>query len=322
MENKLGRKSMAEWLETMQGVMGNLYNDAFQAGYDAAKDETPDVETMAEELFDKYTGDDLDEMLRLLEGHVLHGQYQVDNQPELKTVKRVAEVGERILITNAGISGNYYKNGDILKVRGFDFDNDILAEGFDLQIEHDEYEVIIDNENPVPIKSPNQQRAELIQRAREFVGRGIYRRRQLCGLSGDQISFRHRFCKLEFVVNEEKRTVVALIKSLHGKKIYKGIAKCMPDEVFNADIGKAIALARALEIEIPQEFIHAIQPDKKVLGMIVGKVVHRDVDEGYTSVVSKPGKYRRGGRRSAINSDFVRLSTIIDDTNAQYEVTP
>src|SRR5699024_10789964 len=73
-----------------------------------------------------------------------------------------------------------------------------------------------------------------------------------------------------FIVNDEKRTVVVLLKEQLYKRIEtKGIAKCHPDEVFNADIGKAIALARALEVDVPKEFLNAVQTDELVKGQYV-----------------------------------------------------
>lgn len=167
------------------------------------------------------------------------------------------------------------------------------------------------------IKSPNQQRSELIQRAREFVegqkcAWGRYRNRKLAeprnywGLIAD------------FIVNAEKRTVVVLLKGYESFEIAaKGIAKCMPDEVFNADIGKAIALARALEIDIPEEFLQAVQPTEKVVGMIIEEggvtksLVSSDKDvrimgEGY------------GVRSCHIESGAGERGVVVDDTHAQY----
>src|SRR5699024_9546881 len=77
-------------------------------------------------------------------------------------------------------------------------------------------------------------------------------------------------CNVEFIVNEEKRTVVALLRGFSIPTLYaKGIAKCHPDEVFNADIGKAIALARALKFDVPEDFLNAVQPTELVKGQYV-----------------------------------------------------
>ena len=269
MENKLGRKSMAEWLETMQGVMGNLYNDAFQAGYDAAKDEVLDIDTMAQHLVDRYNDEGLSNLMMIV---------------------------------------------DKIRPRRV-------------------------------IKSANQQRAELIQRAREFVERKTESLKDSPEIDGGW-DFKERenprYCEfitnVEFLINDKKRTVVALLRMVNGIKIEsKGIAKCMPDEVFNADIGKAIALARALSIPIPRVFLEAVQPSHYSVGQVVKRKdelfktsckyrVDR-IGKGSTLTILRDNDY--GG--SAIcdtttsldyEDENIKALQVIDDSNAQYEVTP
>lgn len=58
---------------------------------------------------------------------------------------------------------------------------------------------------------------------------------------------------VDFVVNDWKRTVAALIK-VEGKVVARGIAKAHPDDHFNQHIGKAIAIRRALNLDIPVEY--------------------------------------------------------------------
>jgi hypothetical protein len=75
-----------------------------------------------------------------------------------------------------------------------------------------------------------------------------------------------------YVINHEKRTVVALVRN----KYYdiginaKGIARCAPDDVFNSAIGRAIVLRRALGLEVPREYTHAPKPTEVRVGDIVG----------------------------------------------------
>jgi len=65
----------------------------------------------------------------------------------------------------------------------------------------------------------------------------------------------------EFIVNKEKRTVVCLLKGVESSKVHeRGIAKCSPEDVFNVHIGKAIALRRALGLEVPDDYLNAPQP--------------------------------------------------------------
>jgi 3D (Asp-Asp-Asp) domain-containing protein len=75
--------------------------------------------------------------------------------------------------------------------------------------------------------------------------------------------------RCDFVINREKGTVVALIREIDGNVIYRGIAKCAPGDVFNAHIGKAIALRRALGLPVPGEYLNAPQPTEVRAGDIV-----------------------------------------------------
>ncbi|MDQ0168740.1 hypothetical protein [Paenibacillus tundrae] len=74
---------------------------------------------------------------------------------------------------------------------------------------------------------------------------------------------------VEYVVNRDKRTVVAVIRCTADGHITRGIAKCAPGDVFNVWIGKAIALRRALGLEIPEEYVSAPQPTEVRVGDIV-----------------------------------------------------
>lgn len=68
-------------------------------------------------------------------------------------------------------------------------------------------------------------------------------------------------CNAEFVVNREKRTVVALMVGCStGKVRARGIAKCHPDDCFNSHIGRAIALRRVLGEEVPEDYFNAPNP--------------------------------------------------------------
>lgn len=68
----------------------------------------------------------------------------------------------------------------------------------------------------------------------------------------------HRLCSggIEFVINKDKGTVVALRRDLHGTVVKKGIAKCNPEDTFNTYIGKAIALRRLFYTANPLPVIY------------------------------------------------------------------
>lgn len=87
-------------------------------------------------------------------------------------------------------------------------------------------------------------------------------------------------CGAEFIVNKGKRTVVVLMRGLgSGKMRAKGIAKCAPDDCFNVHIGKAIALRRALGIDVPSEYLNAPQPTEVRVGDVTGYPYDEFLDE-------------------------------------------
>ncbi|MCR8938770.1 hypothetical protein O0555_15660 [Brevibacillus laterosporus] len=74
----------------------------------------------------------------------------------------------------------------------------------------------------------------------------------------------------DFIVNKEKRTVVCLLRGgVTPNEYARGIAKCSPDDCFNVHIGKAIALRRALELDVPTEYLTAPQPTEVRVGDVV-----------------------------------------------------
>jgi hypothetical protein len=78
-------------------------------------------------------------------------------------------------------------------------------------------------------------------------------------------------CDAEFIINRDKRTVVCLLRKRYEKTrvVSRGIAKCHPDDCFNAHIGRAIALRRALGLEVPDEYLNAPQPTEVRVGDVV-----------------------------------------------------
>ncbi|KKB71921.1 hypothetical protein [Bacillus sp. FSL W8-0848] len=93
-------------------------------------------------------------------------------------------------------------------------------------------------------------------------------------------------CDAEFIVNRNKRTVVVLIKGRYSGRVYvKGIAKAAPDDCFNEHIGKAIALHRALGIEVPDEYLNAPQPTEVRVGDVVGSFEFNEVADYYGKIV-------------------------------------
>lgn len=172
---------------------------------------------------------------------------------------------------------------------------------------------------PIQEITPNQLRAETIEKAKEFVE----------NILGEYETFRITIGKYKnqnvravFRVNTNKRAVTALIYGAFSKElVFKGIAKCHPDDVFNEHIGKAIALGRALGLDV-SEFENAVQPT-----IAVGQMVVSDVGTEYKvySLENVVGnvKFRdsKGNLQDAIGGYLPdeKWYKIIDDTNAIYE---
>jgi hypothetical protein len=76
---------------------------------------------------------------------------------------------------------------------------------------------------------------------------------------------------IKFVVNKEKRTTVALLINRHDGSVFRrGIAKCHQEDCFNVYIGMVISLMRALDHEVPEDYLNAPQPTEVRVGDKVG----------------------------------------------------
>lgn len=160
-------------------------------------------------------------------------------------------------------------------------------------------------------KTPNNLRAETIKKAREFVG-------DLPSTAFIPMKKGFVASKPEFVINEKERTVTALFTDVNsGIVAYETVAKCHPKDVFNADIGKAIAWGRALNKDVT-DFENAVQPTiaKGQECIIKNWKGHN----GKTLVITKVFD---NGKKALDIYKYGYLEnyklTIIDDTNAQYE---
>lgn len=116
------------------------------------------------------------------------------------------------------------------------------------------------------------------------------------------------YLNADFVINEEKRTVVALLRGLSSGEVYvKGIAKCDPADCFNEHIGKAIALRRALGLDVPAEYLNAPQPEGKQVGDIV------DTEIGPLKLIANGEKIELGST-ARVGSVYGTERRVINDT--------
>jgi hypothetical protein len=118
--------------------------------------------------------------------------------------------------------------------------------------------------------------------------------------------------RVKFFINREKRAVTALIYDFDGYDLLtRGIAKCDPSDCFNVHIGKAIALRRALGLEVPMEYLRAPQPTEVRVGDVVEYA-------GYKVTVMPSGKscmYTKG--TCADGSLVATAGKLIDDSREE-----
>lgn len=126
------------------------------------------------------------------------------------------------------------------------------------------------------MKSAQQLRDEIVERAKADVKRLSETPRQGIKNNAGRIGFWPYIAGggesympidyVEFSVNCEKRTVVAMIRSDERGVWLRGIAKCAPNDVFNSHIGRAISLRRALGLEVPAEYLSVPNPTEIRVG--------------------------------------------------------
>lgn len=153
-------------------------------------------------------------------------------------------------------------------------------------------------------KSPNQLRAEIIEKAKRFVE----------GHQGD------------YKFHIQDNLTVAFNAKFDGYK--NGYACCNPSDVFNEHIGKAIALGRALNLDVT-EFEQAVQPTGPVVGQVYNyKFLEVDelheitrVDKDYVGFkygdYNHEHQYDRFTTNNTIDGETITLN-LINDTNAIY----
>lgn len=168
-------------------------------------------------------------------------------------------------------------------------------------------------------KTANQLRAEIISDAKSFVKKHTDKKGRAClDVPDSRPGYREwGIREIRFEINAEKRTVVALaIGVFSGLVREKAIAKCAPDDVFNSDIGKAIAVGRLFGLDV-ERFVDAPNPDKLVVGTYTsckGYFARRKtvrVENGRAYDENSMFWYEEISRNTYLKD--------IDDTEAQYE---
>lgn len=169
--------------------------------------------------------------------------------------------------------------------------------------------------------TPNEQRKAIIDEAKAFVEATLAEVDEQMGWQTTKIRTYKEYGRLriEFIVNAEERTVVALARLGNIPNLEdvlgKGIAKCAPGDVFNADIGKAIALGRALGLDV-SKFEKAVQPSEVVTGMHVDTYYIGSDEKNETCPTFVT--HVLNGMPAFDNGTHSSVFKITDDTEAQY----
>ncbi len=120
---------------------------------------------------------------------------------------------------------------------------------------------------------------------------------------------------VDFVINANKRTVVAIVAyKTSREEISKGRAKCAPGDVFNEHIGKAIALRRALGLEVPVEYFEVEARDSDDLA--VGDVVKGNYSgEHYEITRFSDNQFRKTFTGKFVNAKHtIKFGFLSDDS--------
>ncbi|MCY7954722.1 hypothetical protein MOB72_08140 [Bacillus licheniformis] len=122
-----------------------------------------------------------------------------------------------------------------------------------------------------PEKTAQERRDEIVEQAKADVERLRMINRML------------QTFDITFDINRESRTVEAVAKKPNSRTAFYGTAICAPDDCFNVHIGEAIALHRALGLEVPDEYLNAPQPTEVRVGDVVQ---YKEIGERRAAVVS------------------------------------
>jgi len=165
---------------------------------------------------------------------------------------------------------------------------------------------------PAPVeKTAQERRDEIVEQAKADINE--LKNRNFYEVPDADNFYNPYICTAEFIVNNQKRTVVALLRGANTSKVYaRGIAKATPDDCFNVHIGKAIALHRALGLEVPDEYLNAPQPTE----VRVGDVVRSTVDKSNEYVIAKGEKAWHEGM-AGLSSMVAKYGRIIDDSRTE-----
>jgi len=237
----------------------------------------------------------------------------------------VAELasGERILISLNGVAldeaqkprdlseMDYVELAELVTDIASERRSRAFGEGYDAGYKDGKGEL---DSSLAPSPNPTMTREEVIKKAKSDVELLTENMSNNDGNLMGNFTYQSLKSSPEYVINKEKRTVVALVR-FHGTEAIceKGIAKCDPDDCFNSHIGGAIALHRALGLMVPHVYLKAPQPTEAQDGdVIAGDSVSCGLTE--RRIDNNKMHHSVFGETCSLECDFVRTGAIIDDS--------
>lgn len=273
----------------------------------------------------RYKGDEKSARARKLEGEVVsvlakgsHMQYKTENIYVIQ-----AKSGETFLIGATGIEIIIEEAVSIGIIEQMQAEIDDLKAKVSA-LEERRTTIRIDGKGltaeSTVVKSPQQCRDETVEMAKKDVKELVTRGLDSSTSDRREGSLTHRlhFYVVSFNVNTDKRAVTAIVKtsSSCGNPIGEaevGIAKCAPNDCFNVHIGKAIALRRALGLDVPAEYYSAPQPEEVRVGDVVGFPF--DPNDDSRDVICKIDT----GRAYCANGEFYSVNNIFGKGEPLYD---
>lgn len=164
-------------------------------------------------------------------------------------------------------------------------------------------------------KTKNELRKEIIEKAKLFIDLEKHKDKEGYIRVVDSLDSGYSpwfVKKISFKYSYKKKSVALRAHGYAGDVVDSYVVKCHPEDVFNVDIGKAIALGRALGLDV-SEFENAVQPDE----IVVGHYAESKIGD-YALVVKEISgsglyAYREDGAYALIND--LKIS---GDTHAKY----
>ncbi|MDQ9094256.1 MULTISPECIES: hypothetical protein [Bacillus] len=267
------------------------------------------------------------------------------------TEKRPAKVGEKVLILDDFNEPKYMLH-DVVPVIGGGDEHGVAVRKlgeWPIYLNNEQYEVIVNNEEDDEVENVEQRYDIAVETARDAIeelrlaayAKGYEdARRELMAQAPVEKTAQERRDEIveqakadverlrminrmlqtfdiTFDINRESRTVEAVAKKPNSRTAFYGTAICAPDDCFNIHIGEAIALHRALGLEVPDEYLNAPQPTEVRVGDVVECGSLKDVR--HVKVVADGEYIGTGLDKAAISSITVkhRLIRIIDDSRTE-----